>query len=87
MDSRLDKIHAEVVDIKIMVAKNTITLEQNTKDMAEHIKRTSILEDQMKTALIPITLSKWVAVLLGVGASVAAIIYTIIDIVKLTSGK
>lgn len=66
---RLEKLHDMVTQIHIMCVKNTVTLEQNTKDIALHIKRTHLLEKQMETALIPIKFARWaVAFAVGAGA-------------------
>lgn len=41
---RLDKLSDDIQEIKINTAKHTILIEQNTKDLTEHIRRTNLLE-------------------------------------------
>lgn len=57
--SKIDQIAEDVSELKVMVAENTITLKHNAQDIREHIKRTNLLEKQMKVALIPIHFAKW----------------------------
>jgi hypothetical protein len=47
-DQKLDKIHNDVQDIKISLAKVEMTLERNTADVEKHIRRSDNYEDEMK---------------------------------------
>jgi hypothetical protein len=54
-DRRLDDLHTDVREIRNLVIElgkettaNSVVLSKNTEDVAEHIRRTSILEDQVQ---------------------------------------
>lgn len=77
MDRKIDEIHKQVTDIRVLIERNTVTLEQNTKDIAHHIQRTDILEEKVQQALLPMVIAKWSAAVLVALASAASIVYTI----------
>ena len=70
---KLDKVE----DISI---RNSMVLDRNTDDMAEHIKRTNLLQAQMKTALIPIKVAKWIG---GSLAFVSVLVGIIVGVLQL----
>lgn len=73
----LNKIHEHILDIYRILERNTVTLEENTKSLQEHMKRTAILEKQMQTALVPYRWGRMLLVLLGALAALAAIYQSI----------
>jgi hypothetical protein len=74
---QLNKIQADIEELKIIAAKNAVVLERNTEDIRKHIRRTDLLEDQVQIALLPIKFAKWSAAVVGVGASLASLVYTV----------
>lgn len=59
LNNKLDAISADITEIKVLVAKNSTVLERNVEDIAQHIRRTALLEQQMNTAMIPTKIFKW----------------------------
>ena len=45
---KLDKLNDDITEVKVAVAKQSVYIEQNTKDLSEHIRRTDILEETLK---------------------------------------
>jgi len=45
---KLDQIQTDVTAIKVDNAKQTAQIEQNTKDLAHHIKRSDLLEESLE---------------------------------------
>ena len=45
---KLDKIQDDVSDLKVENAKQTASIERNTKDLEEHMKRSDLLEKKME---------------------------------------
>lgn len=82
MDQKLDRIHDDITSIKITLERNTVVLEQNTKDMAHHIKRTDLLEEKVEQALLPVKVAKWIAAVAVALASFSSIAYTIMALLK-----
>lgn len=41
---KFDRIQEHIIDIKETLTRNTATLERNTDDLSEHIRRTNLLE-------------------------------------------
>lgn len=58
-------------------AEHSIILEENADDLAEHIRRTEMLEEQMETALLPIKIMKWAGAVIGVLGTAVGIAVTI----------
>ncbi len=63
MERRLDKVDSALDDLSKTSAVNTAQLEENTKSLVEHIKRTNLLEDEqrefrIKTAEVGETVKK-----------------------------
>jgi hypothetical protein len=84
IEEKQDKLQTDVNDLKIQRAKDSINIDQNTKDLTEHIRRTNILEDthrasikrfdSLEKSLAPLTvrqLLKRVVVIAGGLATVA----------------
>lgn len=61
----------EVVD---RLARIETHLENYNKLLAEHIRRTNILEDQMQVALLPIKASKFLVAVCAGAASIVALL-------------
>lgn len=78
MDQKIDRILDKIEDLAVEQARTNVRLDTYNAQLAEHIRRTSILEEQMKTALLPIQTGK-VAVALSAGA---ATIYGLIRLLK-----
>lgn len=74
-DQKIDKLFDHILQIKETIAANTVTLDKNTQDIADHIKRTNILEQQMQffTAL---------AKVLAAIAATTAFVWTAIQILR-----
>jgi hypothetical protein len=45
---KIDQIAEKVIEIHVEQVKQSIHIEQNTKDLAEHIRRTALLEEMVK---------------------------------------
>ena len=81
MDKRIDdlsvdvrEIRSDVGSIKEVLIRNTETLRYNTDNLAEHMRRTEILEQQMEIALTPIKFIKVASkVVVGLGAIYGAL--------------
>ncbi len=70
----MNRIADKVDKVEEISIRNAVVLDRNTEDMAEHIKRTNLLQAQMKTALIPIKFFKVsVRVILFIGVVVGII--------------
>lgn len=52
--------YAHLFEIKEILVKNTCTLEENTKDMLVHIKRTDALEERIEQFAKPISLMEFI---------------------------
>jgi hypothetical protein len=48
IDSKLDKIQEDIVEIKIAQAKQEANLEANTKTLVEHMHRSNLLEESQE---------------------------------------
>jgi hypothetical protein len=75
MDLRqeIENIREKLIEVIEILSRNTATLERNTEDMREHIRRTQILEEQMQTALLPIKMFKVLGIIVSVVAAAATI--------------
>ena len=81
-DQKIDKLVEHVLEMKGTLAENTVTLNQNTKDMAEHIRRTNILETQMRRALFPIDFFTALAKVIAVIAATTGLVWSIVQLVR-----
>jgi hypothetical protein len=84
MDTKLEQIQKDVTEIRVLLERNTVTLEQNTKDVAEHIRRTNLLEEHQialarRLDMFPWKLLKWVV---GGLFTAAGVIFTIIQVLQ-----
>ena len=66
IEAKLDKVIDKQQEQAVIQERHSVLHEKNSEDLAEHIRRTNILEEQMQTALLPIRASKWLA---GVAAA------------------
>lgn len=67
-------IRSDITDMKEVLVQNTETLKFNTNNLAEHMRRTELLEKSMETALLPIKAAKLVSqVVIGVAAVYGAL--------------
>ena len=73
LNNKLDMISADITEIKVLVAKNSVVLERNVDDIAQHIRRTALLEHQMHTAMVPVKIFKWFLALIPLLALVLAV--------------
>lgn len=73
MREELQEIREHILEIYRILERNTTTLERNTDELAEHIRRTELLEEKMETALIPVRYGKFLLAVLSVAATLAAI--------------
>lgn len=80
MFGKINKIANDVAQIRVDVAKNTVTLEQNTKDIAKHISRTDKLEEQVMA--MPINFIKWSLAAFTAISGLGASIYGVYQFVK-----
>lgn len=70
IEHKLDALFEMNVKQSGILERHSVLHEKNSDDLAEHIRRTNILEEQMSEALIPIKFLKMlVAVSLG-GAAI-----------------
>lgn len=53
------EIRYELTEINKILSKNVAILERNTIDMAEHIKRTNLLEKQVEETAYRMKFAKW----------------------------
>lgn len=68
------QLRADTAEIRETLARNTEILARNTKDVEHHIKRTSLLEEAMETALLPIRAGRLVVqVVVAAGAVYGAL--------------
>ena len=81
-ESKLDRLFEKLSDLAVDVARIATSVESNTDDIAEHIKRTNLLEEklekteekwhtQLDEALIPI---KWGKVTLKLATATGVIL-------------
>lgn len=82
--TRTDELIDHIIEIKATLAANTATLNQNTADIAHHIKRTDILEDRVAAVELPIKSAKWVA---GFIIGLTAVISACYGLFQLLSGQ
>lgn len=52
--NKLEKILEQLSDIKVVLERHTVLHEKNTDDLAEHIRRTDLLETKLEEELGPI---------------------------------
>lgn len=71
IEDKLEKISDKLNDHSTSLAVQEQFLNNFRKDLGEHVKKTTVLEGQMDTALLPIKASKWV---LSVAAGITTII-------------
>lgn len=71
----LKYLQKSVDDLQVTTTENSVVLKQNTKDVAEHIQRTNLLQAQVTELFIPIKFLKFLLVVAGglAGASGAAL--------------
>lgn len=75
LEIKLDRIVEDQSEIKITLARLTSSVEQNTKDVAEHIARTEILEGRVDILEEPRRVRKYlIKVLLVLGSIAGAIL-------------
>lgn len=74
------RIADDLNEIKVHIAANTVTLNQNTADVAHHIRRTDILEHRVAKVELPFKSAKWVAAFIVGFASVVAALYGLIQL-------
>lgn len=80
---KLDTMNEHVGSMRVDIAKMQVFVGQNTKDLADHIRRTNILEEKMNLELdkierkvnFQITAGKIIIGLLGVIGVILGIIY------------
>lgn len=47
-ESKIDKLQDDITEIKVTMAKISVTLEDNTDSLKDHMLRTSMAEDRIK---------------------------------------
>lgn len=72
IESKLDVLIANQQQHAVLLERHTVLHEKNSEDLAEHIRRTEILEKQMDVALIPIQFGRATAWIIGLLASITA---------------
>lgn len=77
IEAKIDQLVEKVGVTNIQLALHSQLHKQNSIDLAHHIKRTDLLQDQMEMALLPIKTGKVVVVL----ASSAATIYGLYQLI------
>ena len=81
MEKKIDKISEDIHCIRTTLAEHSIYLEQNTKDLKHHIKRTDLLEDALQDFRTAIKVVAWVGGglvgLLGFGKIVVDVVTAI----------
>lgn len=82
LHSRIDDLVSTVTDIRVLVERNTVTLEKNTDDVERHIRRTDILEERMEQALAPSRYFKWFAGTCGVLSLLVGLAYGILQLMQ-----
>lgn len=84
--TRTDELIDHIIEIKATLAANTVTLNQNTADVAHHIKRTDLLERRVAAVELPIKSAKWVGAFVVGLATVLGAVYGFLEFVgvKLT---
>ncbi len=70
----VNRIADNVDHIKELSIRNAVMLDKNTIDVAEHIKRTNLLEAKVQTALFPIQLGKFIVAFLSFVGTICAIL-------------
>lgn len=75
IEDKIDKISDRLNSIDVTLAKNTVSLE-------EHIKRTNLLEEEVKPIKKHVDMIEGALKLIGVLAMIAAIIETIHTVFK-----
>jgi len=88
VESKLDQIIETLTDIRVTLADHSHIMQRNTEDLAEHIRRTNILETRqeahgkdLQEALLPIKALKFVgSLIIGISAVTAAI-YGLIQLI------
>lgn len=91
MDEKLDKIIDKLHEIDVKVERNTVVLGKNADDIAEHIRRTDLLETyikkreevvegQLTEALKPVN---WIRITVKVIAGLSVTVGLVLGIIKL----
>lgn len=75
-----DDLLNHIIEIKETLAANTVTLNQNTADVAHHIKRTDALEKRVEKVELPYKSAKWVAAFVVGLAGVVAALYSLLQL-------
>lgn len=82
-DQKLDKLMEMVSDIRVVQAKHSLLHERNTEDLETHIKRTDLLEGEIKAAQDDIaTLKLDKATLQGSWKTIGIIAAIVIALIK-----
>ena len=73
IEQKLDMVIEKISAQSVLLERHGMLHEKNTLDLADHIKRTNLLEAQLDTALEPITFFKtlgkilaFIAVIIGI---------------------
>jgi len=80
------KMSEDLSEIRVQTAKNSVTLEQNAKDISEHIRRTNLLEQaqirldkRIDQVALPWKIAKWVV---GGVFTAAGVIFSVIQVLQ-----
>ena len=80
-EARLLRLEGQLYDISGTMSRNTAILEVNTELLDDHIKRTELLEEQVRSLALEARIIRW----LGAAAAGAATILQLIP--YFTGGK
>lgn len=82
IENKMDQLYELNVEQTATLVRHELLHEKNTDDLATHIKRTNILEEQMQEALKPIHWFKMTGQVLLVVVPVIAAAYSIYRVIK-----
>lgn len=74
MDNRFDRIETKIDKLSEQQAEMNTILAKQHEQISYHIRRTNLLEDQMKPVVEHVDGIKFLIKILGVGAAVAGIL-------------
>lgn len=82
MDSKLDKIAEDITDIKVTSAKQEVNLENLTEQVRIHVKRTDLLELEIKPIKEHVALINACLKILGLTALLAGLGWNVIELLR-----
>lgn len=77
-----EKIVEDITEIKVTLARIDVTLEKNTESLVEHVKRTNLIEQQLRPVEKHVAMVHGALKFIGIVATLVGIAAGIVSLLK-----